>query len=99
MCSTGNRLPAPVEITLPSDESTLESVEGMLVSIKSPVVTDNYNAGTYGEITVAAERLWQFTQVRTLHVCLRRKGDPAPFTAPDKSLRESFLYVCYISAS
>lgn len=63
ICSRQNRLPRPVEISLPSDDETLEALEGMLVSIKKPVVVDNYAAGTYGEITVAAERLWQHTQV------------------------------------
>lgn len=52
-----------MEISLPSDDETLEALEGMLVNIKTPVVVDNYAAGTFGEITVAAERLWQFTQV------------------------------------
>lgn len=64
VCSTGNALPTAVEVTLPTTEATLESLEGMLVSVQSPVVTENYNAGEYGEITVAAERQWQFTQVR-----------------------------------
>lgn len=50
-------------VFLPSDEDTLESLEGMLVTIYKPVVTENFNAGRFGEITVAAERLWQFTQV------------------------------------
>lgn len=63
ICSSRNWLPRPVEISLPSDDETLEALEGMLVSIKKPVVVDNYAAGTFGEITVAAERLWQYTQV------------------------------------
>ena len=63
VCSSRNQLPDPVDISLPSDDETLEALEGMLVSIKKPVVTDNYSAGVYGEITVAAERLWQYTQV------------------------------------
>lgn len=62
VCSTGHTLPTPVMIFLPSDESILESLEGMLVTIYKPVVTENFNAGRFGEITVAAERLWQFTQ-------------------------------------
>lgn len=62
VCSTGNTLPDPVSVSLPSNEAELEALEGMLVSIKSPVVTDNYNADSYGQITVAAERQWQFTQ-------------------------------------
>lgn len=49
-------------MVLPSDETTLESLEGMLVSVRQPVVTENYNAGLYGEITVAAERQFQYTQ-------------------------------------
>lgn len=63
MCSSGNPLPEAVKLTLPTDPKTLESLEGMLISVVRPVVTDNYNAGKYGEITVAGERLWQFTQV------------------------------------
>lgn len=63
VCSRGDRLPLATPVTLPSDSTTLESLEGMLVSLQRPIVTDNYNAGAYGEITVAAERLWQFTQV------------------------------------
>lgn len=50
-------------MTLPSDATVFESVEGMLVSIEGAKVTDNSNAGTYGQVRVAAERLWQFTQV------------------------------------
>lgn len=67
VCSTGDALSTAVEVTLPTDEATLESLEGMLVSVQSPVVTENYNAGQYGEITVAAERQWQFTQVRVAY--------------------------------
>ena len=52
-----------MSVSLPSNEAELEAFEGMLVSIKSPVVTDNYNADSYGEIIVAAERQWQYTQV------------------------------------
>lgn len=63
MCSTGNTLPDLVSVVLPTDKTTLESLEGMLVSIREPVVTDNYNPGLYGKITVAAERQFQFTQV------------------------------------
>ncbi|CAM9353872.1 unnamed protein product [Ascophyllum nodosum] len=65
ICSTGNALPTPVSVSLPSNEAELEAFEGMLVSIKSPVVTDNYNADSYGEIIVAAERQWQYTQIHT----------------------------------
>ena len=63
VCSPGNSLPTPISVVLPSNEAELEALEGMLVSIRNPVVTDNYNADSYGEVTVAAERRWQYTQV------------------------------------
>lgn len=63
VCSTGNALPSAVKVNLPSYATFLESVEGMLVSIQGAEVTGNYNAGTYGQVEVAAHRLWQFTQV------------------------------------
>lgn len=62
VCRTGATLPRPVSVVLPSDQVTLESLEGMLVSIKRPVVTENYNADSFGEIVLAAGRQWQFTQ-------------------------------------
>ncbi|CAM9354020.1 unnamed protein product [Ascophyllum nodosum] len=63
VCSPGNSLPTPISVVLPSNEAELEALEGMLVSIRNPVVTDNYNADSYGEVTVAAERRWQYTQI------------------------------------
>lgn len=63
-------LPAPVQVTLPvADMVDWEAVEGMLVQVSSAtpdsklVVTDNYNLGRYGTVTLTSdELLMQFTE-------------------------------------
>lgn len=75
MCGSDNASPDPVTVALPTDETTLESLEGMLVLIQTPVVTDNYDAGYYGQITVAAERQFQFTQASQASTRTPRNND------------------------
>ena len=71
---TGEGEASPVELTLPVNTSLnsddiripdLERFEGMLVRLSEPAyVTENYNLGRYGELTLAASnRLFQFTNV------------------------------------
>lgn len=63
---TSTELQFPVETLLNSEGeqiADLERFEGMLVSLADPVmVTENYNLGRYGELTLAAgDRPYQFT--------------------------------------
>ena len=63
-------LPAPVAVTLPvADMALWESLEGMRVTVSSGtsggrlVVTDNYNLGRYGQVTLTSDDLLlQFTE-------------------------------------
>ncbi|MDP2901989.1 MAG: ExeM/NucH family extracellular endonuclease [Methylovulum sp.] len=63
-------LPAPVSITLPvANMVNWEAVEGMRVQVSSAtgggklVVTDNYNLGRYGEVTLTSDALLnQYTE-------------------------------------
>ncbi|MEV7006909.1 ExeM/NucH family extracellular endonuclease [Streptosporangium sp. NPDC051022] len=62
VCGTGTV--APVRQSLPRAEgSTFEPVESMLVTFPEPLtVTDHYNLGRYGEVTLSSEgRLFQAT--------------------------------------
>ncbi|WP_354443318.1 ExeM/NucH family extracellular endonuclease [Ottowia thiooxydans] len=67
---TGGSLPAPVRITLPiASMDVWERYEGMIVEVVSAkpngrlVVTDNYNLGRYGQVTLAPDELQlQFTE-------------------------------------
>ena len=66
-----NNLPAAVQIKLPvSSLMDWEAVEGMLVEVSSAtatggklVVTDNYNLGQYGQVTLTSDELqMQYTE-------------------------------------
>lgn len=54
----------PVTLSLPvSDDAVLEAHEGMLVRFAQPLtVTEHFQLGRYGTITVSSGRLWQPTQ-------------------------------------
>ncbi|HQF63680.1 MAG TPA: ExeM/NucH family extracellular endonuclease, partial [Anaerolineaceae bacterium] len=58
ICSSGNPLPAPIEVSLPTGGDpafTLESYEGMLVTFTQPLtVQQNYFQGRFGQITLGA---------------------------------------------
>ena len=64
VCSSGNALPLPVDVSLPvANVSDWESYEGMLVRINQQlVVTGNFNLGQFGQIDLAPSRLYQPTQ-------------------------------------
>jgi predicted extracellular nuclease len=64
VCSQGNALPVPVDITLPVSSTTeFEQYEGMLVQFRQPLfVTGNFNLGTFGQIDLASSVLFQPTQ-------------------------------------
>jgi uncharacterized protein len=64
VCTSGNSLPAPVDVTLPiGSTSGWERYEGMLVRFNQPLmVTGNYNLGQYGQIDLAPGVLYQPTQ-------------------------------------
>ena len=53
-------IPVPVQITLPvANLANFEAIEGMYVSFPQTLtVSDHYNLGKYGEITLATERLF-----------------------------------------
>ncbi|MEL7022091.1 MAG: ExeM/NucH family extracellular endonuclease, partial [Bacteroidota bacterium] len=54
--SNDNSLPTPVDIVLDGSAKNLESVEGMLVRFPETLyVTDVYEAGTKGEITLSSD--------------------------------------------
>ncbi|MEW6445408.1 MAG: ExeM/NucH family extracellular endonuclease [Pseudomonadota bacterium] len=60
--SSGNPLPTATLITLPvADMVNWEAVEGMLVEVRSSgsslVITDNYNLGQYGQVTLTSDSL------------------------------------------
>ena len=63
VCGTGSI--TATNLSLPvSDGAELEALEHMLVNIEQPLyVTDHYGLARYGQFTVAAERLFQGTQV------------------------------------
>lgn len=69
-------LPAPVQITLPvADMVHWEAVEGMLVEVSSAtpggqlVLTDNYNLGRYGSVTLTSDDLLlQYTETSAADV-------------------------------
>lgn len=65
--SHGNALPSLTEISLPSNE--LESYENMYVKVVSRMtVTENYNLGRYGELTLSAGgRLYTPSQLLDLN--------------------------------
>jgi len=71
--SSGNNLPTATVITLPvTDMTDWEAVEGMLVTVSSGtvdgklVVTDNYNLGQYGQVTLTSDALLtQYTEVNS----------------------------------
>ena len=56
---------APTAVTLPfANANTLEQYEGMLVELTDTLtVSENYNLGRYGQVTLSNGRLWQPTQV------------------------------------
>lgn len=58
-------LPTPIAVALPwSSLDELEALEGMRVAVDAPlVVTDNYDLGRYGVVTLSSQRLSQPTQV------------------------------------
>jgi predicted extracellular nuclease len=64
VCSSGNALPAAVEVSLPVPSvSFWERYEGMLVRFSQQlVVTGNFNLGQFGQIDLAPSLLYQPTQ-------------------------------------
>lgn len=78
--SSGNPLPAPVEIAFPvSSRDDLEYSENMLVTVVGAnepfTVNDNYDLGRYGTIQLTADgRAYQYTQINP-------PGDEADFEA------------------
>ena len=58
VCSTGNELPAPAELSLPvEDLDDFEPFEGMLVTFpQALVISEYYNFDRYGEIVLTSER-------------------------------------------
>jgi predicted extracellular nuclease len=64
VCSSGNALPAPVDVALPiANVSDWERYEGMLVRFAQQlVVTGNFNLGQFGQIDLAPSVLYQPTQ-------------------------------------
>ncbi len=61
---SGGTLPAPVKITLPvASQDVWERYEGMIVEVSSAtpngklVVSDNYNLGRYGQVTLSPDNL------------------------------------------
>ncbi|MFQ3612335.1 MAG: ExeM/NucH family extracellular endonuclease [Cyanobacteriota bacterium] len=66
ICSSGNPLPAPVQIRLPLTPDEREALEGMLVTFgDQPLfVTDSFLLGRHGELSVASGgRLFNPTQI------------------------------------
>ncbi len=65
VCSSGNPLPAPVDVILPvASVSDWERYEGMLVRFNQQlVVTGNFNLGQFGQIDLAPNVLYQPTQI------------------------------------
>ena len=64
VCTSGNNLPDPVNVTLPIGSiAGWERYEGMLVRFNQPLtVTGNYSLGQYGQIDLAPGVLYQPTQ-------------------------------------
>jgi predicted extracellular nuclease len=57
VCATGAALPTPVPVTLPADEATRESLEGMSVTFpQSLSVLEYFEYGRYGSIEVGVDR-------------------------------------------
>ncbi|WP_445366535.1 ExeM/NucH family extracellular endonuclease [Methylomonas sp. BW4-1] len=69
VCSSGNTLPAAVEVNLPFDSAgnDPERWEGMLISLPQTLtVTENFNLGRFGEFLLSSGgRLFTPTQVAT----------------------------------
>lgn len=67
ICSTGNALPAAVEVNLPFDSANNdpERWEGMLIHLPQTLtVTENYNLGRFGEFLLSSGgRLFTPTQI------------------------------------
>ncbi|MBV8604064.1 MAG: ExeM/NucH family extracellular endonuclease [Pelomonas sp.] len=64
--SSGNALPAPVEVDLNVENGNLERFEGMLVTLRGPLtVQQNAFLGDYGQLTLTAgtDRLQQSTNI------------------------------------
>lgn len=65
--SSGNPLPTAVSLSLPvptgiAKDAYLEPFEGMLVTLSGmPTVTEVYQLGRFGQVTLAPTRLYQFT--------------------------------------
>lgn len=61
----GSEYIVATDLTLPfANETSAESIEGMLVTINSPLtVTDNYNLGRYGEVTLSNGRVYAPTNL------------------------------------
>ncbi|MCK9605779.1 MAG: ExeM/NucH family extracellular endonuclease [Methylomonas sp.] len=67
ICSNGNPLPAPIQVSLPFDQTTHnpERWEGMLISLPQTLtVTENYNLARFGELLLSSGgRLLTPTQI------------------------------------
>ncbi|WP_353827065.1 ExeM/NucH family extracellular endonuclease [Agromyces sp. SYSU T0242] len=62
VCDSGLALPAAVELTLPSDDATYESLEGMRVTLPQELaIIEYFNYDRFGEIVLGTERQFQPT--------------------------------------
>ncbi len=84
-CGTGAAI-APVSVTLPINKlSDWESLESMQVSFSQPLlVSDHYNLGTYGELTLSPSRLFVPTNQF-------RPGTPEAVALADSNARSRIL--------
>lgn len=84
VCSSGNALPPPVDVSLPvANVTDWERYEGMLVRINQQlVVTGNFNLGQFGQIDLAPSLLYQPTQT---------PGDNASWAAATDLIKRSIL--------
>lgn len=98
VCSSGNPLPAPVEINLPvADLTEWEALEGMRVtSAQNLVVSDlfgtGYGFGNYGQFVVSSRLHFQGTEIA-------RPGTPEALNADAERVLDTLLVDDGVSAS
>ncbi|MEC9255745.1 MAG: ExeM/NucH family extracellular endonuclease, partial [Pseudomonadota bacterium] len=98
VCSSGNALPAAVEMTLPvADLAEFEAVEGMLVeSDQSLLISDlfgtGYGFGNYGQFAVSSRLHFQGTEIAL-------PGSPEALAAEPNRVLDTLLIDDGVSAS
>ncbi|HCG79954.1 MAG TPA: endonuclease/exonuclease/phosphatase [Oceanospirillales bacterium] len=98
VCSSGNALPAAVEMTLPvADLAEFEAVEGMLVeSDQSLLISDlfgtGYGFGNYGQFAVSSRLHFQGTEIAL-------PGSPEALAAEPNRVLDTLLVDDGVSAS